>query len=1155
MNLILQDRIGLFKIMKVTLSQLAIALAISGVSYAGNSSAQNAVLDKPIKISVKNSSLESVLKKVSALTSVKFVYSRDFIDADQLITVDADKQSLGKVLHSILTKHHIHFEVINGDIVLDALPAQPEKSEGLEQQITVSGTVTSNTGDALPGVSVFIKGTKQGTNTDASGKYVLKVPDANAILSFAFIGYTPKDVPVAGKSTLNVILTEDSQQLGEVVVTALGIKRSARELGYSTQQVNAKDLTQGRPTNLAAGLSGKVAGLQIIQTNNQIDAGDQVRVVLRGNRSFQGNNQALLVLDGTVVPLSYLNSINPNDVESVNVLKGANAAALYGSEASNGVMIVTTKHGAKDIMEITYTNTTQLNQLSYFPKMQTQFGGGSGQDIFGNPLYTPYENQNFGDRFDGTPRPIGRPLPDGNIQTVPYANLSDEKKKFFDTGIDEQNDLSLSTGNDKGSTYINIQRLNSKGYVPGDRSNRTAARFNGSRIFKNLKVDYNLNYTQKNIDKSNAQVYNNIINTPANIPLSQYSDINSLYGSLDNYFNDYGLNPYYALQQQRNTERRDDFLGNLAVSYDAAPWLNLTVRGGITTFTRNGKNTNAQRDYSDFAHDSGKAIANPQSYPGTESDYSYFNSRAEGNFLATVKKKVKDFSGTLILGTQVIQQSTRLLSAGTDFLVIPDFYNISYRSGDANVSEANTKYRRLGAFGDLTVGYKDYLFFHASGRNDWDSRLSSENRVFFYPSADLSFIFTDAFKALKKNNILSYGKIRGGIAKVYAVQFDPYSLASTFDVGPGFPYGSTAGYSSGKVVYDPNLKPEQTVSTEIGLELGFFKNRIMLESSAYWETTKDQEVIKGINISSATGLTNAIINTGEGKNHGVEVGLKGSPILSTNGRGVTWNVGINYSYNNNKAISLYQGLPNLSIGNNNYIVQGQSYPALMGNGFQSDPQGRTIIDPATGFPKLSPTNILFGQTTPKNILGISSSVNYHNFTLAGTAEYRGGSVIYSGAGSTMDFSGISYGSATNGRERFVYPNSVYETSPGVYVPNTNITTRTGGIDYWAGSTTRYGVMQNYVTSGAFWKIRELSIGYEIPAKLLQRTKFIKRANFALVGRNLFMFRPKSNVYTDPEFNANASNPLGSTVDNSQGSSNLDQTPPTRIYGFTASITL
>lgn len=1148
MKFFYQDRIGLFKIMKITLSQLAIALAISGASYATGSKAQDILKNRYIDISVKDVPLKTVLKKVSEKSGVNFVYSGDIINTDEMVSIDAKNEPLEKIFADLLTKHHIHYEVINNDVVLDRQDAvlTPPASLSEQPQITVSGTVTGSNGETLPGVSVLVKGSSVGTNTDANGKYRIRVSDAGTVLVFTYIGYTRREVPVNGKTAINVVLTEDTHQLGEVVVTALGIKRSARALGYSTQKIDAKDLTQSRPTNLAAGLSGKVAGLQIIQANNQIDAGDQVRVVLRGNRSFQGNNQALLVLDGVVVPLSYLNSINPNDVESVNVLKGANAAALYGSEASNGVLIVTTKKGTKGGSQVTYTNTTMLNQLSYFPKMQTQFGGGSGQDIYGFPVYTPFENQNFGDRFDGTLRPIGRTLPDGSIQMVPYTNLSDEKKNFFDTGVDEQNDLSYTTGNDNGSTYFNIQRLNSKGYVPGDKSNRTAARVNGTRTYNNFKLDYNFNYTQRNYDKSNAQVYNTIINTPANIPLTQYSDVNSLYGNLNNYFNDYGLNPYYYLQQLRNTERKDDLLGMVTLSYDATKWLNLTAKGGITSSNRNGKNTQEAVSYSDFAHNSGKAIATPQSSPGKESDYSYFTSRMEGSFLATVKKKVNDFSSTFIAGAQVIQKSKRNLSTGTDFLVIPDFYNVGYRSGDANVSESTAKDRQIGAFGDLTVDYKNYLFFHASGRNDWDSRLIKANRSFFYPSADLSFVFTDGIAALKDNKVLSYGKIRGGVAKVSAVQFDPYSLQATFDVGSGFPYANTAGYSVGKTVYDPDLKPEQTISTEIGLELSFLNSRLSLESSAYWETTKDQEIIKGINISSATGFTNAIINTGTGKNHGIELSLKGTPILGSED-GITWNIGADYSYNQNKAVTLYQGLPNLSIGNNNYIVEGNPYPVLMGNGFETDPLGRTVIDPNTGFPILSSTNILFGQTTPKDILGINTNVSYHNFTLSGVAEYRSGSVVYSGAGSTMDFSGISYGSATNGRERFVYPNSVIEVSPGVYEPNTNITTRTGGIDFWAGSTTRYGVMQNYVTSAAFWKIRELSLSYEIPQALLRRVKFIKRANFALVGRNLFMFRPHTNMYTDPEFNA--------TLDNAQGSNDLNQTPPTRIYGFTASITL
>ncbi len=1145
MNFFLHDRIDLYKIMKVTLSQLAIALAISGVSYASSSKAQNVVLQQHLNLSEKNTSLKAVLRKVSDITSVKFVYSKEVINADQLISVEAQNETLEDLLNEVLTKHNIHYEVVNNDIVLD-MQTNSVSVNNAAREITVSGVVKNKAGETLPGVTVAVKGTTNGTNTNIDGKYVLKVTDANSILVFTFIGYTRLEVPLNGKTSLDVTLSDDVKQINEVVVTALGIKRSSRELGYATQQVNAKDLTQSKPTNLATGLSGKVAGLQIIQANNQIDAGDQVRVVLRGNRSFAGNNQALLVLDGVVAPLSYLNSINPNDVESVNVLKGANAAALYGSEASNGVLIVSTKRGSKDVSAVTYTNTTSLNQLAYFPKMQTQFGGGSGQDAYGFPQYTPFENQNFGDRFDGSLRPIGRTLPDGTIQMVPYENLSDEKKKFFNTGVDEQNDLSFTTGSANSSNYFNIQRLNSTGYVPGDKSNRTAARVNGTHNYNHFKLDYTFDYTQRNIDKSNAQVYNNIINTPAEIPLTQYSDINSTYGNLNNYFNDYGLNPYFYLQQTRNTERRDDLLGSLSLSYDVTPWFNLTAKGGINTDNRNGKNINAEYDYSDFAVSSGKSIANPQSHPGGETDYSNFVSRMEGSLLATFKKKISDFSSTLILGTQVIQESSRNLSAGTSFLVIPDFYNVSYRSGDASVAESDTKDRRLGAFGDLTIGYKSWLFLHASGRNDWDSRLSEQNRSFFYPSVDLSWVFTDAIPGLKNNSILNYGKIRSGIAKVSAVQFSPYSLQATFDVGGGFPYGSAAGYSVGNTVYAPDLKPEETVSKEIGIELGFLNNRLSLEASGYWETTKNQEILNGINISNATGFTNAVINTGSGENHGFELSLKGSPILNS-GDGFTWNLGVNYAYNQNKALSLYQGLPNLSIGNDNYIVKDQPYPVLMGNGFQTDGHGHTVVNATTGYPVLSQTNILFGQTTPKNILGVTSSFSYHHFTLAGTAEYRSGSVVYNGAGSTMDFSGISYGSATNGRERFVYPNSVIETSPGVFVPNTNITTNSGGIDYWAGSTTRYGVMQNYVTSAAFIKIRELSLGYDVPAEYLKHIKFIKKVNFALVGRNLFMFRPKSNMYSDPEFN--------NTLDNAQGSTGLNQTPPTRIYGFTASVTL
>ncbi|QJD97259.1 SusC/RagA family TonB-linked outer membrane protein [Mucilaginibacter robiniae] len=1014
------------------------------------------------------------------------------------------------------------------------------------QTIQVTGRVVAkDDGSPLPGVSVVVRGTTTGVITNGTGTYTINVPAKSSLLSFSFIGYIRKDTTAAANVNLNVSLVPDSRQLQEVTVTtALGIKRKAKELGYATQTISAKDLTLSKPTNLATGLSGKIAGLQITQANNQIDAGDQIRVVLRGNRSFVGNNQALLVVDGVTVALSYLNSLNPNDVESINTLKGANAAALYGSEASNGVILVTTKRGQSDGGgAFTYTNTTMLNQLSYFPKLQSQFGGGTGQDAFGFPQYTPYENQNYGDRFDGSLRSIGRTLPDGSIQMVPYANLPNEKKKFFNTGLDEQNDLTYSGGDKSGSVFINIQHLNSKGTTPGDKANRTSARINGTRMYKNLTANYSFDYTQRNYDKSYAQVYNTVINTPAEIPLTSYKDLTSLYGDPNNYFNDYYSSPYFDLANNRQKERKDALLGNLSLNFKATDWLDLFVRGGLSTSTIVGKYTRGAFTYSDFAKASGKSIA-VNDIQSSTSDYDQFNSRYNGDFLATFHKQLStDFNLKVIAGAQLTDQAQQNIGVGAGTLVIPNLFNVSNVSGIPSASESTSRYRTVGVFGDVTLGYKDYLFLHATGRKDKDSRLGKGNRSFFYPSVDASFVFTDAIKALKDNPILSSGKIRASISKVYTVQLIPYQLQSTFSTGSGFPYGSVAGFSVGNTVYDPNLKPEKTVAKEIGLDLGFLHNRITLEASAYTELTSDQEIYSGVNISNATGFTSAVINTGAGRTRGIELALNASPVISLR-NGFRWNIGVNYSYNENKAISVYQGLDQLSIGNNNYIVVGRGYPQLLGNDYVKDPQGHVVVNAVTGLPTVNNTLVDFGQVNPKHILGMTTSFSFKNFTLAGTAELRAGAVVYNGFASTLDFSGISYTSAETGRERFIYPNSVIQTSPGVYVKNTNVTTNTGGGGFWADGI-RDNVMSNYVTSADFIKIRELSLGYDVPTRYLKPFKFVKKANIALIGRNLFMFRPKSNIYTDPEINAN--------TDNAQGVNNLNQTPPTRLYGFTASI--
>lgn len=1017
-------------------------------------------------------------------------------------------------------------------------------SQLLAQNKNLTGKVVgADDGLPLPGVSVRVKGTTIATVTGSDGKFNIKAP-GTSVLQFTFLGYVQQEV--AGGIDVSIRLASDSKALNEVVITtALGVKRKAKEIGYATQQVTGEALTASRPTNFATGLAGKVAGLQINQANNQIDAGDQVRVVLRGNRSFTGNNQALLVLDGVIVALSQLNSINPNDIESVNILKGANAAALYGSDASNGVIIVSTKRGKKDGGSISVTNTTMLNRLSYLPKLQTQFGSGTNTDpSFGFPMYTQFENQTFGDRFDGSMREIGRPLPDGTVQMVPYSYAEGEKENFFLTGVDEQNDVTYSGGNENGTTYINAQRVNSKGYVPGDKSNRTAFRINGTRNIGKFSADYSFGFTQRNYDKSNYQVYNSIINTPPNIPLSQYSDLTSKYGNPNDYYNDYYLSPYQGLAQYRNNERRDDLLGNLGITYKPTDWLNFLVRGGISTKNIQGKDKNYSLAYSDAATAGDKSIADTQFVPSSVRDYNSLESRYNGDFLATATKSVEKFKFTLIGGAQVIQKNYKEQSIGGNNLVIADLFNVSNRTGDAVVSELERNSRQLGVFGDLTVTYNDFATVHVSGRNDWDSRLSKANRSFFYPAVDAAVTLTDAIEGLKNNRVLSNLKIRGGISKVYAVQVDPYKLAAFFNPANNFPYGSTAGFTLDNTVYDPDLKPEQTLSKELGIDAGFLNNRITIETSVYLQNTKDQEITTGIDLSGSTGFTKAVINTGEGQNKGIEFALNVTPIVATSG-GFRWNIGVNYAYNTNKVLSLYAGQPQLGIGDNNYIVLGSSYPSIQGSAYQTDPEGHVVVDANTGLPIKLGVNKDFGQVNPSTNLGINTSFTYKGFTLSGVAEYRSGNVFYNGFASTLDFAGISSTSADAGRERFVYPNSVIQTSPGVYVPNTNVTTNQGGGSFWADGIRR-DVMTNYVTSAAFWKIRELSLAYQVAPKFLQNhAKYIKNASIALVGRNLFMFRPSDNVFTDPEINVGTGN--------AQGVNNLNQTPPTRIYGFTATI--
>jgi len=1042
----------------------------------------------------------------------------------------------------------------------------------LAQTIVITGTVTSSVAGEgpIPGVTVIVKGTTIGAITDASGKYSITVPANATTLVFSYIGMKSQEIEIGGRKVIDGILTSDLVGLNEVVVTAFGIKRQAKELGVATAQVSDKQLTQAGVSNVVNGLTAKVSGLQINTVNNGVNPA--TRITLRGNRHFLASNEALIVLDGVPVSADYLNSINPNDIGNVNILKGASASALYGNDASNGVLVITTKRGSGDKPTIKISNTTTFESVSYMPKLQTRFGSGSGEDTI-NSLpeytfwvgrdrntdpYTTYENQSYGPEFNGQMVPLGGTLVDGSYQMVPYSAVPNGKKKFFNTGVSTQNDVSYSAGDDKNSFYLSAQDVNTTGTIPMDKNRRTGVRMAGSRTTGIIHADYTIGFSQTNTNVSGGEyfqgrpVYWNILNTPAQVDLTNYKDlVNNKFANPNGYFNAYYPNPYWQLNNSRVINRKENVLGSALISVNPAPWIDISYRAGLTYSSNAGNSFRNGVTYNSYMKTDPWAaghMATGSPYAGVSSDGIENTMILTGDFLVQLNHKIGDFNGKMILGNSMYSNKYRFVGVANNSLVIPLLYNITNRTGEPGVGETVLNRTSMGLFADLTIGYKDFAFLHASARNDWDSRLTKDNRSFFYPGVDLSVVLSDAIPALKDNSFLSFAKVRGSWSQTGQISLSNwYATIPSFGQATGFPFGTTAGFSLSTTLSNPLLKPELTQEIEGGLELSFMKNRFHFVGNIYQTNTKNQTI--PASISLATGFASAYINAGELQTNGIETDFKLTPLLSMGD--FDWNLTISYAHNTSKVISIMQDLNELPIGDVSYAIVGQQFPAIKVTDVKRDPDGHIIVDPETGYPIKDPALKQMGHGNPNDILGIVNTFSYKGLNLNIVVDYRGGNVIDNWMGNSLDFTGTSWHSAQNGRQNFVIPNSVVQTGTDgdgnpVYSPNTDIVVKNASRLFWTGSDYQ-GVQSTYLTSAAFWKLREISLSYDVPVKNILGG-FIKAAQLGVVGRNLLMLRPKTNIWTDPEFNqqSGASNALGYTT--------VDQTPPTRIYGFSVKLT-
>jgi TonB-linked SusC/RagA family outer membrane protein len=1037
---------------------------------------------------------------------------------------------------------------------------------------TITGTVTdSQDGLPIPGVTVRVRGVQAGTQTGGDGKYSVNVPAGATGLDFSSIGYVTQSVTLSASAVVNIRLASSARALGEVVVTANAIRRERRSLGYSAPTVSNEELNQGQQPSVISALTGRVAGVNITTTSNT--PGASSRVVLRGGSSIAGNNQALIVVDGVPIDNSSVmggpsslasvdfgnrgNDINPDDIASVTVLKGPAAAALYGSRASNGALIITTKSGTKGAKkaEITFSSSNSASSILKLPDFQNEYGQGYYDVISedGNSatyINDPKENFSWGAPFTGEMQEWGQMI-DGVRQSKPYSAAKDNIKNFFDTGFSTDNNLSFSGGSEKTSFYLGLNSVNSNGIFPGNKDvyNRYSVRFNGNTEFSNkfyAGISFNyfkINSNQIGGGQGGGSVFDNLLQTPRDIPIDMLGDLNNKYNGygivtadgvkhddLYGFYGAYTMNPYWVLQNYNNFDDVNRVTGNFNVGYKPTGWLDIKERLGIDTYTDRRLLQGPKYDFFPADEAENYSAGNEQTNTGSyEIDQLNVNEVVHDLMITASHKFNEDFSGSLMVGNNIRQRFTNTTATSTNAsggLVVPDYYNLANSNGPvAVITDYRGRRRLIGLYADLNMSYKNMLFLEATARNDWSSTLPPGNNSFFYPSISGSFLFSELLKGSSIANFLDYGKIRSSYAQVGS-DTDPYMLQTTFTRGEiaggfgstTFPFGNVAALMSSSTIGNPNLKPEKTNSFEVGAELGLFKNRLSVDFSYYRNNSKNQ--ILSIPIPTSTGYSFSVVNAGEVQNNGIELTLRGTPIRTSTGLSVE--LFGTFTKNKSEVIDLLPGIEQVSVGGFSGMsivaAKGLPYGEFYAVTNSTDAQGRTIVDEETGLPIQTSSAQYLGSYNPDYIASLGANIRYKNVTLNVLFDTKHGGVFYSRTRDIMGFNGTS--EETGGqRVGAIFPNSVYLDEAGISVVNT--TARYTKQDYY--SDVAAGVN---IVDASFVKLRSLGLAYTFSKAQLQKSPF-GELSIGIFGNNLFIWTPKENKYADPEVNsAGAGNAQG-----------------------------
>jgi TonB-linked SusC/RagA family outer membrane protein len=1000
------------------------------------------------------------------------------------------------------------------------------------QEKTISGVVTDDNGLPLPAATVLVKGTTNGTSTDFDGNYSITA-NTGDVLQFSYVGYSTMEKTVAASNTVSVSLVPDNE-LEEVVVTALGIKRKESELTSSTQNVKAEELTQAANPNVVQSLTGKVSGLQINTTNNGVNPTS--KVTLRGNSSISGDNSALVVIDGVISSLGVLNNLPPEIIESVNVIKGSQGAALYGSQAANGVIIATTKGGGKkERIEVTFNSSTEFQVVNFVPQRQTKYGQGW------NGGHVSYENGGWGPEFDGSLQPVGLPQADGTYKVFPYESLgNDHIKEFFKTGTTFQNSVSVNGGDETGNVLLSLSNVDTEFVVEDDVLNRTTAFFKANKKFGNWSADAAVTYYTRKQSTTSSGLFTDLLQTASNIPVTEFSQpLNQFH------WTSYYQSPYWLRENVRNNNRGQYFNAVGSLTYKINDNINLLYRANITTVSADNLSyTNGYVD--EIKIGGGDHTTQSRLDINDSGSRSYY-----GDFLANFNY---DLTSDLTFGANVGFNSqdfrSTSTSVGGDNLTIPGFYNISNVTGIPDVNNFESRRRQYAVLGNFDFGFKDYLFLNLTARNDWVSTLNVDagNESFFYPSAGLSFIPTKAFDNIKGKTI-NFMKVYANYAKVGRSSVGAYDINDTYVQPGGFAYGGLNSFIPSRSQTDPLIQNEFLNTIEAGFNLGFFKDRLTLDFSYYNSTTDNAQL--DTTPSFTSGISTATINIGELETKGFEIDLGFTPIDNRE-IGLKWTNRVSFETNKTVVNKLDGQQDQVALQSFNavgiFAEVGEEFPLIKGTAYERDDQGRVLIDPTTGNPLKTAEFQKLGVNNPDYIIGLNTQLQYKGFKLSATMDYRTGHQFWAGNKDWLSWSGHLVESAENGRRGFIFPNSAIETAPGVYEANNSVitggTTYTSFLNYY--SNEYRDVTENFVLDATAFKVRELALSYSFNGDMLKNMG-IKGLTLGVNARNPFVVLPKENRdYHDPEFANSSGNGSGLAV--------TGQYPATKTYGVNLNLT-